>query len=314
MKNNVTDDKDVKWDDFIESEILSISDIDKKEFQEIFDSAISKSKKARDWYWASIESKKFWSILIRCITFILVLTGAVLPILAGMNKDLEKSLQFTQSAVAILAAAGLFYNADKVFGWSSGWLRYISTVSEMEAITQKFRLDWAEYFITKSISTQDFKKSDLFEKAEKLQNDIKNLQNQETEKWVTEYNENSALLGELINTQRKTTERAEQAAKQVLKAKEEELERKKAEEERIKELGSKGDLQVKLNHTGSIIPVNISIDEGLVADGFVGNLFAKKDIDAGNYVIKINYGENNVTDEIVTKIEPSQVSDVEFEI
>jgi VIT1/CCC1 family predicted Fe2+/Mn2+ transporter len=108
---------------------------------ELYSHAANASNAARGWYWTSIKSKKFSSVVIRLITFGFLVFGVLLPILAALLSDTAERLYCTQIGVAALALAGLLQTADRVFGWSSGWLRYITTVTAMEGATRKFELE-----------------------------------------------------------------------------------------------------------------------------------------------------------------------------
>src|SRR5262245_3504459 len=102
------------------------------------------------WYWTSIKNKRITSLVVRTIAIILLILGTTLPIFAALQKTAEDKLFLTQLAVAFLAIAGLTQVADKVFGWSSGWMRYISTVTTMENLTRAFQMEWAKYLASKT--------------------------------------------------------------------------------------------------------------------------------------------------------------------
>lgn len=99
------------------------------------------------WYWRSIRTKRWTSLGARGVAFALLVAGTVLPLLAAVQATVELRLLLTQSAVALLAAAGLALMADRVFGWSSGWMRYITTVTTMENLTRAFELAWGRHLV-----------------------------------------------------------------------------------------------------------------------------------------------------------------------
>ena len=143
-----------------------------KALPEIYEHAQKTSNAAREWYWKSIRSKRRSSLVVRFLSFLLLVCGAVLPILSGLSNEVATRLHFTQFGVAALAVAGLLQAADRIFGWSSGWLRYMTTATAMESVTRKFELDWANYMINKAEAVSDNDKRPLFELAKRLEDDI----------------------------------------------------------------------------------------------------------------------------------------------
>jgi hypothetical protein len=191
-----------------------------KALPEIYEHAEKTSQTARDWYWRSIKSKRITSLGVRFLSFLLVVFGAVLPIFAGLADEVMTRLYCTQIGVASLAVAGLLQAADKVFGWSSGWLRYMTTVTAMEAATRKFDLDWANYMISKAGVIGDDDKRPLFELAKGLEEEVTRLQVDETDKWFAEFNSGLALLNDLIKSQRESAEKTAAAARAAASARE----------------------------------------------------------------------------------------------
>ena len=108
------------------------------------------SRRMTDWYWISIRAKRKISLAARGAAFILLLVGTSLPIFSALLEETEHRLQFTQWGVALLAIAGLVMLADRIFGWSSGWMRYISTVTTMENLTRAYELEWASHLVSKA--------------------------------------------------------------------------------------------------------------------------------------------------------------------
>jgi hypothetical protein len=187
---------------------------------EIYEHAQRASQEARDWYWRSIAPKRNASFGIRMGSFCLLVCGAAFPVLAALCSEAATRLSLTQIGVVALATAGLLQAGDRIFGWSSGWLRYMTTVMAMEARTRKFELDWAAHMIDKTGKPTDDDKRPLFDLARQFINDVTKLQNDETEKWVAEFSSSLALLNDLIKSQRESTEKATEAARATLAARE----------------------------------------------------------------------------------------------
>lgn len=186
----------------------------------MYDHAKSYSETSRNWYWTSSKAKRRASLWARAFSVFLLVLGAALPIVAAIWAEPQIKLALTQSGVAALAAAGLLQAADRIFGWSSGWMRYVSTVTGMEAATLKFELNWAGYRIGKNSVLADQDKVELFKLAQGLEQDIAQLQRDETDKWLTEFSAGTNLLADLIKAQRESADKAADAAQAAVQAKE----------------------------------------------------------------------------------------------
>lgn len=249
------------WDQYTNMDISVV-------FSEIYKRARVASVKTRDWYWQSIKAKRKTSVFFRGLSFFLLICGAVLPILAGFSDDNATRLYFSQAGVASLAFAGLLQAADRVFGWSSGWLRYVTTVTAMEGVTRKFNLDWADYMINKTTPLDLSDKRPLFELAKQMEEDIYKLQSDETEKWVAEFNSSLALLSDLIKSQRESAEKFAEEAHAVKKAQQ------------------PGAIEVSLLHRTDPLPVRIGIDNEEEVT-VTGTAWSKLQVTPGLHTVKV---------------------------
>jgi hypothetical protein len=236
--------------------------------QSIYERATSTSRTICVWYWTSITTKRRTSLGVRFIIFSLLILGTVLPILAGLKGDTEVRLQFTQYGVAALALAGLLQVADRVFGWSSGWLRYITTVTAMENLTRKFELDWAGYILNRTGALSESDTRQLFDQAKRFEDDIVKLQSDETDKWVTEFNSGLALLGDLIKSQRESGEKAVEAARASVAAQ------------------RNGAIELTLVHNADVKPVTVAIDAEPSVE-FTGTVWSRLDVPPGQHSISV---------------------------
>jgi hypothetical protein len=241
-------------------------------------------------------------------TFVLLIIGTLFPILAALGDDSRERLQYTQLGVMSLALAGLLQVADKVFGWSSGWLRYITTAMAMENLARKFELDWASYMFEKTGDVGDNDKKALFDIALKFEQDTANLQGDETDKWVTEFSSSVALLGELIKSQRESGERAVEAAARAMMASQQ-----KSAEEHAKSL-QVGGVEVVIKHKSEPVLLSISVGTG-TAQEFMGVSWAQAGLTPGHHTISITRpGATPVTIQKIVEIKPGGIahSEVQF--
>jgi hypothetical protein len=201
----------VRKPDIKEEEFLAWDQFDRKApavaLPAIYGHAEGLSGKCRTWYWTSIGRKRIVSTGVRLVALLLGAFGVVAPIVAAIWSEEHIRLLWSQLAVVALALAGLTQVADRVFGWSSGWMRYISTVTAMENLTRQFQLDWAAYFVNQGQAVPGDVRP-LFDIAQRFEVQLAELQTRETDNWVIEFNTGLTALSEIIKTARESAERS----------------------------------------------------------------------------------------------------------
>jgi hypothetical protein len=272
----------------------------------IFEHAQATSASAREWYWQSIKSKKRASIGIRFVSFFLLCGGAALPIVAGILKDPEIRLAYTQSGVISLALAGLMQAADKVFGWSSGWTRYISTVTAMESATRKFGLDWANYIVKNNGALTDDDKRALFEIAMGFESEIVRLQGDETQKWIAEFNSGLALMNDLIKTQRETADKAMEEARVADSSRAERAATNAAAQR-------PGAIELSIVHKADPIRILIRVDDE-PEESFTGTVWSAKPVDPGVHTVVAVWGDPACTVKKLIEVQPGSIARAELKL
>lgn len=256
----------------------------------IYRKACAESSLFTEWYWKSIKIKRRASLGIRSALVLLVVFGTLSPILAGLGESSDHKLQLTQLAVCALALAGLLQVVDKVFGFSSGWLRYIATVAAMENLSRKFEFDWAGYILSKEGVINDSDIKPLFDIAMQFQEALMKLQSEETDKWAAEFNTGTTLLGDLIKSQRESEEKAAEAAKVAVSA-------QKAVAEAKSKASLAGGIELAIIHKSAPIPLNISLDNH-DTESFHGTVWSHLNVSPGLHNISI---ESNSTPPLILK-------------
>jgi hypothetical protein len=173
----------------------------------IYQHAVVYSNECRGWYWRSIRNKRLISLITRLLTFGLGGFGVAAPLIAAIWSEDQERLVWSQFAVIALAVAGLMQLADRVFGWSSGWLRYISTVTAMENLTRRFQMEWALHFINRGTAEGGSEIRPLFELAQRFEIQLGDLQAAETDGWIAEFNTGRIMLGEVIKSSREAADK-----------------------------------------------------------------------------------------------------------
>lgn len=255
--------------------------------QSIYKHAILDASARCKWYWSSIRTKRTGALAILIISLVLLAAGTLLPIVASVGKTPEARLLLTQIGVVVLAAAGLLQLANRVFGLSSGWLRYMATVTAMEDATRKFEMDWAAYIVGKKsvLTTDDL--APLLQIAERFENEIAKLQSDETDKWISEFNTNVSLLSDMIDKQREQSEKRLQDA---------------IAQQRH------GAIELALTHAHADTSGVIDIDG--VKTNFSGTSWAMPDIAPGFHVLTVTANDNPTAIRKIVDVEPGTITHV----
>lgn len=232
------------------------------------------------WYWASIDKKRKVSYFVRLLAYVLLAIGTTLPLIAAVQTTSDEKLLLTQWGIACLLLAGLAQLGDRVFGWSSGWMRYVTTVTTMENLTRSFQMAWGKYLVSKTESLNISDAQALFELASGLEQELTKLQADETSKWVSEFNTGIQLLDNMINKQREETEKQLQAIRAELSAQTSAA----IIDEKAKIPGS---LEVTLVFISGPKLIKIGLD-GNTQEEFLGNSWTQLTVSVGRHIVQIN--------------------------
>jgi low affinity Fe/Cu permease len=236
------------------------------------------AKQISDWYWANIGTKRVTSLSARGIAFSLLLVGTSLQIYATTLDIAAQKLLSTQLALAAIAIAALVQLADKIFGWSSGWMRYITTVTTMENLIRVFQLEWAKFIVSKTTPLDISDTKALFDLAQKLEQEILKLQADETTKWVSEFNTGISILDAAIKSQREDTEKKLDAIRITLAS--QDAATKADEKGKVP-----GGIEVNFSYKTEAKKVQVSIDNGNPEE-ILGASWSKLGVAPGQHTLK----------------------------
>jgi len=246
----------------------------------IYDHTVAYSHTCRGWYWKSIRNKRLISLIARLSTFLLAGFGVAAPLIAAVWSEASDKLLWSQLAVIALAVAGVMQLADRVFGWSSGWLRYISTVTAMENLTRQFQLEWAVFVVNLEKPVTNAEIRPLFEIAQRFQHQLGDLQANETDGWIAEFNTGRAALGEFIKASREAADKSAAEARSALQA--------------LNQVSTLGSIELTVTTSRQPLPsVQVALDGGH-AEVCKGLTWARVKVDPGHHQILIQASHDNV--------------------
>jgi hypothetical protein len=157
------------------------------------------------WYYAKKPWKAWASQLLKFLTLFATGLGGLLPIVSATGifspanaSDAQRqlrTLQVNQIGYLCFGLAAAFLAFDKYFGYSTGWMRYITTAMSLETALRNFRLDWA--LTTSSLAGAVPSGATLETLLQKIQDfciAARTLVEKETQAWVMEFQTNLSQL------------------------------------------------------------------------------------------------------------------------
>src|SRR5260221_8691639 len=102
------------------------------------------------WYRSKKRSKQLYSKLLRAFAILFGVAGGICPVIGTVGRA-----DFAKTGYIFLGVAGGFVLFDKLFGISSGWMRFMMAASQLEYARDLLLIDWAETLIKKEKSTNE---------------------------------------------------------------------------------------------------------------------------------------------------------------
>ncbi|MEO5891951.1 MAG: SLATT domain-containing protein [Ferruginibacter sp.] len=166
-----------------------------------------------NWYGKNKRSKGRSSRLLRALAIIFTTLGGLAPIISSVG-GLAKELLNDKLTVVFIGQLGYLFLGlaaaciafDRFFGFSSGWMRYITTKMSLERALSEFRMDWAIMLskIGASALTPDQVQL-MIRRLKEFLVLVNNSVEQETLTWVSEFKTNLAEIEKTAKTQSEAT-------------------------------------------------------------------------------------------------------------
>jgi hypothetical protein len=163
------------------------------------------------WYGKSKRRKAQISQLLRFLAIVLTSLGGLTPIIGALGLTTialrgELKLNVGQMGYLFLGLAAACVGFDRFFGFSSGWMRYLTTKMTLERSLSEFRLDWAMMVakLGENPPTPDQVQL-MLQRLKEFLLVIDTHVEQETQAWVSEFKTNIAEIEKTAKTQGEAT-------------------------------------------------------------------------------------------------------------
>src|SRR4051812_11457226 len=143
------------------------------------------------WYWDKKRSQAAMSMRLRFVAIILVAFGGLVPILKAtlpVTLTARFPFDFGQSGYLLIGLAAGCMALDRYFGYSTAWIRYVTTAMAIEKSLEEFRLDWTRQMaILRGASPTPEQLTTLIQTCGGFSLAIRSQVEQETKAWVVEF-------------------------------------------------------------------------------------------------------------------------------
>ena len=144
---------------------------------------------ASDWYMAKRKAPSIGARWSRMLAIIFVTLGGLAPLIASTFGDFPRKVTGTGAGYLFLALAAACIALDRYAGFSSSWMRRVTTAQSIKRLVIEFRVQWppllAEVEAKPSVTAADVKP--LFDRVAKLADDAEELIKEETRLWKVEF-------------------------------------------------------------------------------------------------------------------------------
>ncbi|MGZ3460853.1 MAG: SLATT domain-containing protein [Archangium sp.] len=246
-----------------------------------------------EWYRTHKAKKKWGASLTRIGAVLLTAAATMTPIVRELwpVADPNNAWKPVPFAALFAALAATCIALDKLLGFSSGWMRYISAMMELQTKIDAFHFDWNQWVLEEQTDPRTPKEamSKALALLSELLADVREVLNKETLLWATEFKRSLADLDKFTEAQR--------AAASALP--------------------STGSIRLKVKNAEQLDDKSfkVQLDEGLSLEGS-GSTFARNNLQPGQVRVRAfaKKGQVAVSAENIALIKPGEIADVELEL
>ncbi|MDM8558334.1 SLATT domain-containing protein [Candidatus Parabeggiatoa sp. HSG14] len=181
---------------------LKEQDLEDQDLKTLRKEVETKAREAIDWYIKRKRTKSTGSKVLRISAILFIFVGALSPILQGIDWLKLQDCQYGYIALALAATCVVI---DKFMGFSSSWMRYMTTAIVLQKALVGFQTDWLLLWTEVNDDTP------TVEQRKKLLYCIKNFRlkiiseiERETQLWTHEFQNNLSQMEVVTKNQQET--------------------------------------------------------------------------------------------------------------
>lgn len=161
-----------------------------KSLSTLFDHTVKYAVVTEDWYARHRRAKRYWGRALRVGAILLGAAAAIIPILAEIFTDGGEPRIAPAWASVALAAAATLLALDRYFGFSAGWMRFMTTWLYLMRLRHDFEAAWQKARAAGSDPPGEDDVAERLALARELVLAVDGAIIAETGAWVTEFQAN----------------------------------------------------------------------------------------------------------------------------
>jgi hypothetical protein len=179
--------------------------------EEIYAALVVKAETAMGWYETRQQQKKRGAHYTRGFAIVLGAITAVMPSIIALLPDRVTwhtvtfvSIRLNPLATVTGVAAATMILLDKFYGYSSSWMRYVTTYQEIQANLEEFRINWRKQILklNSNAPPTDEQVIAVFDFLAAFLQSINDSVRNETQAWVAEFRGTLADIDKTVEAQR----------------------------------------------------------------------------------------------------------------
>ncbi|MEA5100899.1 SLATT domain-containing protein [Pantoea sp. S18] len=257
------------------------------------------------WYWRGIARKRRAAFLLLIMVFALVILATFIQavVVNYYHGDVGEQFFLSQLAFGLFAMSIVLLLIDKVFGWTSGWVRYIKTVLDVEIIHNDFTSKW---IANNSLNEHNF--DTCYQNALKLVKDfiqsVDGFQKRETDEWSMQFGDSLNQLGAMLKANQQENSQSSS------------VQNGNSQQEKWDGMILSGAINIHITTSSSQKMIKVLMKKGtrtINEKEFSAGCWGVTDIAPDIYLLEICDGLNSIHSQAV-KICPGEVLRVDFSI
>lgn len=240
----------------------------------VYDHATAGAQSAIDWYQVSRKPKKRAAMFLRWSAVVLLSASGLIPLASTLMDSSDNGpplIDPLYTSLAVALAAALF-GFDKLFNYSTGWMRYVRADLSLRTALSEFEIEWQIARAAWPTANPTVEQAaEMLGRCKTFTAQVNGIVAEETNLWITEFQATLAQLGESVKAaearvEADTARRAEAAAQ-------------------------KGALNVTVKHDGQTYAgqFRLRVDNDQQGKVYVGPNVALIDLPAGPHKLAAEY-------------------------
>ncbi|MGO8036147.1 SLATT domain-containing protein [Rhizobium leguminosarum] len=178
--------------------------------QQLSEYSLAYAELAVDWYLSRKRWKRLGARGTRLLALILALIAGLVPLIGEISESNGMpAINPLWASIALVLAAGAVA-IDRLFGYSSGYMRYLTTAMKLESLAHDFNIEWqSRRAVITSAEPNEAQVQDGIEACRRFCTAIGQAVQMETESWVQEF---TSALAEIDKGARAQSETARSGA------------------------------------------------------------------------------------------------------